>query len=286
MVSYITDLFFSKMILSVKKQKTVCIKWNGLNKGDSTYFNEEEFSGNILKNIELAIKYIEDNSDKGFLKEDMGRKEIYSYPKRSLLEGMINAYAHKDYFIANSEIHVNLFKDRLEITSPGSLVNGQTFYRNQNLIEINPFRRNNKICSILKILLLMEKNGLGFAKIEEGYSSFGKNYAPLITSNKMSFTLTLPNLLSSTGVINEDTTDLPLFYANKGEEKKNDHTILSYCYHNAKTLEEIANVLSLKVSSYLRNDIKNRLVNNGLLLEGKSGNAITYKTNTELVKLV
>lgn len=269
-----------------QETKTVCIKWNGINKGDSTYLNEQEFSGNILQNIESVIDYIERNSDSGFLKEDRGRKTIYSYPKRSLFEGMINAYAHKDYFIANSEIHVNLFKDRLEITSPGSLVNGETFYRNENLIEIDPVRRNDKICAILKILLLMEKNGTGFSKIEDDYSSFGKKYAPLITSNKMSFTLTLPNLLSPTGIINEDTTDLPLFYENKGEEKKNDKTILSYCYYSPKTLEEIANILSVKVSSYLRNDIKNRLVNNGLLLEGKNRNAITYKTNTELVKLI
>lgn len=54
----------------------------------------------------------------------MGRVDIDSYPDRAVLEGVINAIAHRDYFIDGSQIQIDMFKDRLEISSPGG------FYKN------------------------------------------------------------------------------------------------------------------------------------------------------------
>ncbi len=62
------------------------------------------------------------HSINGFKKEDVGRKDIFSYPAKSVAEGIVNALAHSNYFIQGSQIEINLFKDRLEITSPGTLL--------------------------------------------------------------------------------------------------------------------------------------------------------------------
>ena len=58
------------------------------------------------------------NSANGFKKEDTGRSDYISYPPRSVMEGIVNAIAHRNYFMSGSQIEVNMFKDRLEITSP------------------------------------------------------------------------------------------------------------------------------------------------------------------------
>ena len=45
------------------------------------------------------------------------RKNIDAYPQRALFEGVINSVAHRDYFLDGTQIQVDMFKDRLEISS-------------------------------------------------------------------------------------------------------------------------------------------------------------------------
>ena len=45
---------------------------------------------------------------------------VDAYPARALFEGIINAIAHRDYFLDGTQIQVDMFKNRLEISSPGS----------------------------------------------------------------------------------------------------------------------------------------------------------------------
>ena len=49
----------------------------------------------------------------------MKRIEEYDYPVRAIRESIVNAIIHRDYQIIGSEIHVDMYDDRLEITSPG-----------------------------------------------------------------------------------------------------------------------------------------------------------------------
>ena len=51
--------------------------------------------------------------------------EVDAFPERTLFEGVVNAYAHRDYLLDGTQIHVDLFSDRLEISSPGSLFLGE-----------------------------------------------------------------------------------------------------------------------------------------------------------------
>ena len=55
------------------------------------------------------------------------RINIDAYPERALFEGIINAVAHRDYYLDGTEIQLDMFADRLEISSPGG------FYRHEPL---------------------------------------------------------------------------------------------------------------------------------------------------------
>ena len=46
------------------------------------------------------------------------------YPERAVHESLVNAFTHRDYLVTGSEVHVDIFDDRLEITSPGAKDNG------------------------------------------------------------------------------------------------------------------------------------------------------------------
>ena len=55
----------------------------------------------------------------------MRREECSDYPYKAVREVLVNALIHRDYQILGSEIHVDIFDDRLEIFSPGGMMNGQ-----------------------------------------------------------------------------------------------------------------------------------------------------------------
>lgn len=70
----------------------------------------------------FAITFIQSHAVNGFRKTDEGRVDHYSYPARSITEGVVNAIAHRNYFIKEIQIEKNMFKDRLEISSSGTLL--------------------------------------------------------------------------------------------------------------------------------------------------------------------
>ncbi len=54
------------------------------------------------------------------------RVEYPQYSEKALFEALVNAVAHRDYSIQGSKIRLSMFKDRVEIQSPGSLPNNLT----------------------------------------------------------------------------------------------------------------------------------------------------------------
>ena len=41
-----------------------------------------------------------------------------------MLEGVVNALIHRNYLEIGSEVHIDMFDDRIEIYSPGGMVSG------------------------------------------------------------------------------------------------------------------------------------------------------------------
>jgi len=74
-----------------------------------------------------------------------GRVDVPQFDLRAVFEAVTNAVAHRDYSMAGTKVRLRLFEDRLEIYSPGMLVNTMT-------TESMPFRqaaRNEALTSLL-----------------------------------------------------------------------------------------------------------------------------------------
>ncbi len=54
------------------------------------------------------------------------RLDILQYDMRAILESIVNAIVHRDYYNYKSKIRLHMFSDRLEIFSPGALPNSMT----------------------------------------------------------------------------------------------------------------------------------------------------------------
>nr|WP_297769111.1 ATP-binding protein [uncultured Butyrivibrio sp.] len=266
------------------RTKVVATVWPGLTKGGSIVTASEEYTGNLLSVLEKTISFISAHSANGFKKMDTKTVPYISFPARAVTEGVVNAIGHRNYYMYGTQIEVNIFPDRLEITSPGALLGVRELYKEKNIASIIPRRRNEVICNILEMCKYMEKKGSGFDFIEEDYAKAGEEFAPFITADANSFTLTLPDLTFEKGVI-DITADSPNVYVEEILEGKNDLRILSYCYNNKRTVKEIASNIGVTPSTYFRSRVIDRLVAKGMLLEIKQAPANLYTSNLEKVKI-
>ncbi len=46
------------------------------------------------------------------------------YCERSYFEALVNALVHRDYWVNGSEVHIDMFDDRMVIYSPGGMPDG------------------------------------------------------------------------------------------------------------------------------------------------------------------
>lgn len=110
---------------------------------------------------------------------------------RTVREGLLNALAHRDYFLSQS-IHVDLLPDRLEITSPGGFVEGVT---PENVLWHPSARRNPLLAEALEKIGLVNRSGFGVKRIYEETLSDGKDL-PQYEAGLSFVKLTLPTAIN------------------------------------------------------------------------------------------
>jgi len=98
---------------------------------------------------------------------------------------------HRDYGIIGSEIHIDIYDDRLEIVSPGGMYDGKNI-QEIDIEEIASIRRNPIIAEILSRLDYMERRGSGLKRIKEAF--INENLIDF-RSNHSSFTVIMKKQL-------------------------------------------------------------------------------------------
>ena len=146
--------------------------------------------------MQAGTDFVRNNSKKAWRKVGDGRIEMPDYPDRAVLEGVVNALIHRNYMEIGSEVHIDIFDDRIEIYSPGGMVSGISL-EGKDLLKIPPKRRNPILADIFSRLKYMERRGSGFKKIladYEGQVEFDETKMPVFEADNDDFTLTLYNL--------------------------------------------------------------------------------------------
>ncbi|MGN0907263.1 MAG: RNA-binding domain-containing protein, partial [Bullifex sp.] len=149
------------------KTEVQCSVFSGFNKGSERIVTINRFRGNITSTIEYIVSFVKQRMNHSVLKLSDTRENIDSYPSRALFEGVVNAVAHRDYYLDGTQIQVDMFRDRLEISSPGSFYRGDKPGRTYDLSGIISKRRNDLISGVLVLCNVMEAAGTGFDKIME-----------------------------------------------------------------------------------------------------------------------
>ena len=263
-----------------KKTEVQCSVFSGFNKGSERIVTINRFNGNIISVINYIMEFITQRMNHSMIKLGDTRKNIDSYPQRALFEGVINAVVHRDYFLDGTQIQVDMFKDRLEISSPGSFYRGEKLGKTYDLSGIISKRRNELITSVLVSCNVMEAAGTGFDKIIEEYKEADEAHRPYIYSSSDHFTLVLPDLTYMDGVEDSNIPVLTFVPVENGTDY--DDKVLSFCYYQAHKVSEIAEYLGISDSTYLRKQVLGNLKEQGYLEVSKLSRAMYFKTNRNM----
>ena len=175
-----------------------CTRWNGLDKGGGVLdaIDDAEYSGSLISLLNEGIAFIKRNMKTMWRKTSDSRIEMPEYCERSFFEALVNALVHRDYLINGSEVHIDIFDDRMVIYSPGGMMDG-TLVQDRVIDLIPSTRRNPVLADIFQRLGYMERKGSGLTKIINAYrnaNNYDESKMPQFISSRAEFTVILKNL--------------------------------------------------------------------------------------------
>ncbi len=98
------------------------------------------------------------------------RRDIAPVPEEALREALVNAVIHRDYAITGSQVLLEVFDDRIVVTSPGSLPNRLTV--DQARGGGAPRSRNEMMANAMVVRGLMERRGRGWLRMRHSMRAF------------------------------------------------------------------------------------------------------------------
>ena len=120
----------------------VATHYRGLDRS-SGQLDAQEIGGPLPAQIADAVQFVVRNM-RVSARKTPEREDVPQYSKAAVFEAIVNAVAHRDYYMSSRRIRLSMFKDRLEVDSPGQLPNGMTI----DSMEASQATRNEVIASV------------------------------------------------------------------------------------------------------------------------------------------
>lgn len=244
---------YAAYLLSEENQNVIKLAvFDGIN--IDSFKDKKEFYGPLPKQIDYVLATIDiHNSKSATITKSSQRIEVTSYPETALRESVINAFVHRDYTLS-SDIKIEIYDDRITISSPGSIPDGLTV---DDIKEGSNPKRNPVLIHALDKMQYIENYGSGIRRIYSSYKDFKE-----------------PEIIAT-----ENQFKIVLFNRNYKEDF-NDHSdfIVQYLrIHGPSSRSKIQENLDLQ-KSYTLDLLKQLRDNNTIKIEG-SGRSTKYRLN-------
>lgn len=260
---------------NVYNSRIFCTRWNGLNKGSifDDALDDKEYEGNLIYLLQSGCEFIRNNSKVRFEKKARYRIDKPDYAERAVTEALVNALIHRDYLVMGSEIHIDMFDDRVEIYSPGGMYKGQEIQK-RNILEVGSIRRNPIIADLFHRMKFMERRGSGLKKIIDETAKlpgYTEKLKPEFRSTPSEFHVIMKNVnyIETKSRLTKDTPQENIF-----------DKILEFCVI-PKSRKEICEHLGYKNLTYFSRHFLKPLID-----QGKLKLTIPDKPNSKMQKYV
>ena len=129
------------------------------------FSSKDNFYGTIPTLYQQALNFLRSNLRRPQISEGFNEQSALEIPEACLVEVLVNALLHRDYFI-NATIKVFIFEHRVEIRSPGKLPNSLSIPKIRSGLSIH---RNPILSSLGQYLLPYSGLGSGIQRVERLY---------------------------------------------------------------------------------------------------------------------
>lgn len=133
------------------------------------FVDRREYDGAIQDQVDAAFHYVLEKINMGMRIQGIYRQDVYELPVDSVREMIANAVAHRSY-LEPGNIQVAIFDDRLEVTSPGMLLNTVSIPK---MTEGYSKLRNPAIASAFAYMKIIEKWGTGIPRMIRECREYG-----------------------------------------------------------------------------------------------------------------
>ncbi len=178
-----------------RHSRVFCTKWNGKDKtNEEEASDDEEIGGSLIRQLKMAMDFYRSNTKKKWHKEK--GETIYEpdYSDDAIMETLVNALIHRNYNNLGAEVCLNIYDDRIEITSPGIMVSGDPVPKHVDY-PFESMRRNPNIADVFWKMGYMNRRGSGLAKITDSTNALfkdGNNHVMFQIRNSF-FVVTIDN---------------------------------------------------------------------------------------------
>lgn len=235
---------------------------------DARFVDNKQIEGTLAEMVEETVAFCKRNMRvKTIIDSETGKRtDKLEYPVKAIREVVLNAVIHRDYseHTEGTPIQVNMYKDRMEIRSPGNLYGRMTV---QQLGVSRPDLRNPALAVMAESLTAAENRYSGIPTIRREMRINGLK-EPVFENRRNEFVVTLYN---DTHIEENDR--------NAGDETEKEDSIskkiVEFC-KEPKLRGEIAKMLNIKTEFY----VMERYVA-PLLQEGKLAMTIPEKPKSK-----
>jgi ATP-dependent DNA helicase RecG len=157
---------------------------------DGTPGDHEDIRGPMPAAIDRAIAFIDRNTRHPMRVVGLNRIRLDEYPVEALREALVNAVAHRQYEDGGRKIILEVFSDRVIVSSPGlppSPITVPILRKG----KYRPCSRNPVLAQCLSYFHRIEERGSGFRRMRDQMLNHGLN-TPLLGTDTGYFQVTFP----------------------------------------------------------------------------------------------
>ncbi len=235
--------------------------------------DHEDIRGPMPIAIDRAIAFIDRNTRHPMRIVGLNRIRLDEYPAEALREALVNAAAHRQYEDAGRKIMLEVFSNRVVISSPG-LPPAPITLANLRKGKYRPCSRNPVLAQCLSYFHRIEERGSGFRRMHDQMLNHGLDQ-PLLGTDTGYFQITFPGPGENLDRIHVPQAQLQVTPAMEAKLNQRQKRIMKHVLETGTVTRRWCVGQFSIVNDTAGRDLK-ELTHLGLLISRGKGRAVSY----------